>query len=96
MRLSLRVVNDELERLKVKARLAKGNGCFYFVGDEADEWIVRTVDLRNISKLTLEQWIDAEPANHEGSEAQQVVSAAGQAATVLNRRFHQNHDRPLR
>jgi hypothetical protein len=58
MRLSLKVINDELARLKLNARLAKGVSYFYVAGDEADAWIVRTVDVRNVSTLTLKQWID--------------------------------------
>jgi hypothetical protein len=58
MRLNLKAVNDELARLKLNARLAKGSGHFYFVGDEANDWIVRTVAVRNISRLTLKQWIE--------------------------------------
>ena len=56
--MNLKVVSDELACLKRDAPLAKGSGHFYFAGDEADDWVVRTVDARNISRLTLKEWIE--------------------------------------
>jgi hypothetical protein len=58
MRLNLRVVNDELARLGLKAELAKGSGYFFFRGGEAGDWIDRTVAARTINTLTLKPWVE--------------------------------------
>jgi hypothetical protein len=58
MQLNLKVVNDELARLGLKAELAKGAGYFFFRGREADDWIDRTVGVRTINSLTLKQWVE--------------------------------------
>jgi hypothetical protein len=39
------------------ARLAKGNGYFYFDSGEAAEWLDRTVNVPTLSSLSLEQWL---------------------------------------
>ena len=57
MRLHLKTVNDELARRGHQAVLAKGEGCFYFSGGEAGEWLDSTVKARTINQLTLKQWI---------------------------------------
>jgi hypothetical protein len=43
MRISLKAINSELERLGSHAVLAKGDGCFYFWGGEATDWLDLTV-----------------------------------------------------
>ena len=58
MRLHLKVVNDELARRGYSARLAKGDGHFYFTGGEAEGWLDGTVKARTINTLTLKQWIE--------------------------------------
>jgi len=57
MRLHLKVINDELARLGHTARLAKGNGYFYFQSGEAGDWLDGAVKARTINSLTLKQWI---------------------------------------
>ena len=49
VRLSLKAINDELERPGAQAGLAKGDGYFYFQGVEAAGWLERTVP---VSRLT--------------------------------------------
>jgi hypothetical protein len=51
-------VNKELASLGTKAELAKGAGYFLFRGGEAEEWIDRTVRVRTIGSLTLEEWLN--------------------------------------
>ena len=58
MRLSLKVINSELERLGCDAVLARGDGYFYFWGGEAADWLDRTVRVPTLQSLTLEQWIE--------------------------------------
>jgi hypothetical protein len=58
VRISLKVINSELERLGARAVLAKGDGYFYFLGGEAADWLDRTVRVPTLSSLTLEQWIE--------------------------------------
>ncbi|HYM05007.1 MAG TPA: SpoIIE family protein phosphatase [Terriglobales bacterium] len=57
MRLSLKTINDELERLGSGAVLTKGDGYFYFQGGEAANWLDRSVRVPTLQSLTLEQWI---------------------------------------
>ena len=58
MRLSLKVINSELERRGARAVLARGDGYFYFLGGEATDWLDRTVRVPTLHSLTLEQWIE--------------------------------------
>lgn len=58
MRISLKVINSELERLGTHAVLAKGEGYFYFWGGEAADWLDRTARVPTLQSLTLEQWIE--------------------------------------
>jgi len=59
VRVSLKVINSELERLGARAVLARGNWYFYFLGGEAADWLDRTVHVPTLlSSLTLEQWLN--------------------------------------
>ena len=58
MRVTLKAINDELRELGTDARLAKGDGYFYFYMGEAADWLNPTVQAPKVSSLTLEQWID--------------------------------------
>ena len=58
MRISLKAINSELERLGSHALLAKGDGYFYFWDGEAADWLDRTVRVPTLQSLTLEQWIE--------------------------------------
>ena len=57
-RLTLKAINSELSKRGYNARLEKASGYFYFLGGEATDWIDRTVQVPNVSALTLEQWMD--------------------------------------
>ena len=57
MRLSLKAINDELKRQGCGAVLCKGEGYFYFQGDEATEWLNRSVWIATLHSLTLDQWM---------------------------------------
>jgi hypothetical protein len=46
VRISLKAINNELERLGFHAILAKGDGCFYFEGGETTGWPVRVPALQ--------------------------------------------------
>jgi hypothetical protein len=56
-RVTIKAVNDELARLGHQARLEKAGGYFYFWTGDAAEWIDRTVRVKKISALTLDQWV---------------------------------------
>ena len=56
-RLTAKTVNDELARLGHRARLEKGSGYFYFWTGESADWLDRTVRVRKISEMTLNEWI---------------------------------------
>jgi hypothetical protein len=57
VRLTLKAINEELAKRRVGARLAKGDGYFYFSGGEASDWLGKTVNAPSLSSLSLEQWI---------------------------------------
>ena len=57
MHVSLKAINDELHRLGHDAHLDKGDGYFYFWGGEANGWLDRTVQVKTLRSLTLEQWV---------------------------------------
>ena len=50
-------LNDELSRLGHDERLARADNYFLFTGGAADDWLDRTVGVRNISGKTLKEWI---------------------------------------
>ena len=56
-RVTLKAINDELTKLGHSARLEKASGYFYFTGDEATDWLDRTVQADTVGTLTLGQWI---------------------------------------
>jgi len=57
MRVTVKAINDELKSLGHDAELAKGDGYFYFTSGETADWLDRTVKVRTLSSLTLEQWV---------------------------------------
>jgi hypothetical protein len=56
-RVTLKAINDELNRRGHNARLEKASGYFYFFGGESTDWIDRTVPGATVNSRTLEQWI---------------------------------------
>jgi hypothetical protein len=58
VRVSLKAINSELERLGARAVLARGDGYFYFLGGEATDWLDRTVRVPTLSSLALDQWAE--------------------------------------
>jgi hypothetical protein len=54
MPLTLKEINSELAKRGHNTLLQKGSGYFYFRGGD---WLDRTVRVRKVSSLTLEQWI---------------------------------------
>jgi hypothetical protein len=60
MRLTLRTVNNELAKRGIQAEVRKGDAeYFYFWGGDTGEWWDRTVQVPNISSLSLDQWVEA-------------------------------------
>jgi hypothetical protein len=57
MRLTLKVINNELAKRGYTVRLAKSTGYFYFQFGEAASWLDRTVNVATINSLTLPEWI---------------------------------------
>jgi hypothetical protein len=58
VRPTLKSIHDELKRLGYDVHLEKGDGYFYFWGGEATEWLDRTITVRTLGSLTLEQWTE--------------------------------------
>jgi hypothetical protein len=83
MRLSLKIVNDELARLGYAARLAKGSGYFYFQFGEAAGWLDRTVRIRKINELTLKKWVAEFLRLKELNE--QIMRTAGRGSEKVPR-----------
>ena len=63
MRLTLKVVNDELAKRGHQAMLVNGDGYFYFRGGEAADWLDRTIRVPTLSSLTLDQWGQGVPGS---------------------------------
>jgi protein involved in ribonucleotide reduction len=57
-RVTLKAINNELARLGYSARLASGNGYFYFHFGEAADWLDRTVDVPTAGSHTLREWTE--------------------------------------
>lgn len=57
MRVTLKAANEELSKRGFSARLVKASRYFYFEGGEADEWLDKTVSVRNVSSFSLPQWM---------------------------------------
>ena len=57
MRVTVKVINEELAKRASGARLEKGDGYFYFSGGEVTDWLDRTVNAHNLSSLSLDQWM---------------------------------------
>ena len=58
MRISLKAINNKLERCGSQAVLSRGDGYFYFSGGEATDWLERAVRVPALHSLTLEKWIE--------------------------------------
>ena len=58
VRITLKSITEELARLGVTATLARGDGYFYFVKGEADDWLDRTVRVPTLQNLTVAQWVE--------------------------------------
>jgi hypothetical protein len=56
-RVTLKAINDELNRRGHNTRLEKASGYFYFFGGDATDWIDRTVRVETVNALTLEEWM---------------------------------------
>ena len=50
-------VNAELARRGIEATLVNARGYFYFKGPEPSGWLDRTVRVKRICELTLQQWV---------------------------------------
>jgi hypothetical protein len=56
-RVTLKAINDELNRRGHNAQLEKTSSCFFFFGGEATDRIDRTVPRATVNSRTLEEWI---------------------------------------
>jgi hypothetical protein len=57
VRVTTKVIHDELARLGHDVHLEKGDGYFFFRGNGTNDWLDKTVRVPTLSSLTLEQWI---------------------------------------
>ena len=58
MRMTLKAINQELSRCGHEAQVEKGDGYFYFIGEDVSSWLDRTVKVTTVGSLTLEQWVE--------------------------------------
>jgi hypothetical protein len=56
-RVTLKLVNDELARQGIAARLAKASAYFYFQSGEAADWLDSTVNVETIGSHTGDEWV---------------------------------------
>lgn len=66
--LRLDSVNKKIAERGIKAELVKGDGYFYFVGDDLGLEYTSSVMVNRINQLTLDQWmeeLDAMLAEHK-------------------------------
>ncbi len=57
--LQLRTINKALAaRGHANVELVKGDGYFYFIGEDADQFYTSSVYVYRLNQLTLEQWIN--------------------------------------
>jgi hypothetical protein len=58
VRVTINNINKALAQEGIKAEIVKGDGYFYFVGDDMDTVKEQGVyGVRNLSSLTIEQWV---------------------------------------
>jgi hypothetical protein len=57
VRLTVKAINEALEKRGSGARLEKEDGYFYFSGGEPTDWLDRTVNAHSLSSLSLDQWM---------------------------------------
>jgi hypothetical protein len=57
MRVTLKAIHDELQRQGHDVHVEKGDGYFYFCGQEANDWLDKTVRVPTLASLTLQQWV---------------------------------------
>jgi hypothetical protein len=57
VRVTVKVINEELAKRASGTRLEKADGYFYLSGGEATEWLDRTVNAHSLSSLSLDQWM---------------------------------------
>ena len=87
MRISLKVINSELERRDSQAVLAKGDGYFYFWGGEAADWLDRTVRVPMLHSLTLDQWMEEfQKLRETNRKLMQSIGTLPEASQAGNRR----------
>ena len=92
MRLTVKAINDELAKRGHSVRLEKGDGYFYFSGDDAADWLDRTVKVPNVSSLTLDRWMNEferlEKLNKEilGAPRRKEPKAEGPSAKPARRK----------
>ena len=58
MRVTLKAIHAELERVGHDVRLEAADGYFYFRSGETESWLDRTVKVRTLGSLTLEQGVE--------------------------------------
>lgn len=68
MAISIKSVNKKIQALNIKAELVKGEGYFYFVGDDVEISESTSVMVPRITDLPLDGWI---------SELNEIVKKAG-------------------
>jgi hypothetical protein len=57
-RVTRKMINDKLRERGRDESLRDGGGYFYFGGGEAVNWLTNSVRVRQLSDLTLEQWLE--------------------------------------
>jgi len=85
MGLSLKTINDELERRGAQAALTRGDGCFYFWGGEATDWL----DRGRLRQFPHRRPVGVFELDGEAEKFTSVLAIPGKAVD-----FHLCHGRP--
>lgn len=69
-------VNAALKQAGAKEYLVKGKGIFFFAGGKSSKWTSCKVEVDDLNKLTLEQWVDKWKELSSGKPVEAPVAAA--------------------
>ena len=68
MRLTLKAVDSEVAGRGPNTIIGSLDGCFYFRGGEAADWLDKTARLPTLSSLALAQWVRAFQESRQNSK----------------------------
>lgn len=55
---TIKKVNEEIVKIGIQAELIKGDGYFYFIGDDVELAFTTSVMVNSLNQLSLEEWVE--------------------------------------